>query len=238
MTRTALFSLSLALLLGACGEDDGGGGPPGPADDTGGADGGATGDGGGGDGGGPSTEQDCTDGVDEDGDGAADCLDSDCADAWQCKLPERLDFHSVFDFRGNTIECEVWGIEVDVDIDDCRTDTSAVLALVKGGPQACPQCDRTYRGNLVYAEDSCSDLLETAPPVDAAYGYIFVDEFNRELWAPDDTGAWIYLETLSSDNGRRWELGGSEAIWADPDDCDNGDQNLGTLTVTLSWLDQ
>lgn len=240
MNRTALCTLALALLLPACGDKDGG-------DDTGGAGDGGAGDGGdgGGDGGGgdggvtgpPENETDCQDGADEDEDGLADCLDSDCAAEWFCSLPDRIDFRSTVFFDGYTIECEKWGIEFDYDVEDCRADAVSNLTLVEKG-RVCAECDRTYQGTLTYNEDSCSALLETTAPTRAEYGFVFLDARTRELWSPDEVGTWTFVERLSSTDGLVWQMSGAEEMWANPDECDNGDQNLGLLTVDLSWTDR
>ncbi|MCK6506835.1 hypothetical protein L6R53_26265 [Myxococcota bacterium] len=237
MTARPFALVALSLLL-ACGDKDDGGGPPGPQDDTGGGDGGADG-GAGGDGGNqvPSNETDCEDGRDEDQDGAADCEDSDCASHWRCALPEQMDFRSDVFFDGYTIECEAWGIEVDVDIEDCVADAVSALRLVTTG-RLCESCERTYEGTLTYNQDTCSALLETVPPTRAEYGFNFLDANTRELWSPDEMGTWQMVDRLVSTDGVTWTLAGTEEIWADPEDCDNGNQNLGLLSVTLTWRDR
>ncbi|MCB9777560.1 MAG: hypothetical protein H6742_03265 [Alphaproteobacteria bacterium] len=234
--RSGLLVLAAALLAGCTGDTYGGKdkNPPGPqdngADDSGG-DGGSD-DGGGG----PTTEQDCDDGLDEDSDGSADCLDADCASAWNCNLPEGIEYRGQIDFRGNTIECEAFGIEFDVDVDDCQTDASSNLRWIQDA-RACPECDRTYFGTLSYAVDSCSEMLETTPATEALFAFVFLSETERELYSQDPTsGTWYYLDTMTRAEGR-WTLSGSDSVIADPDDCDNGDQNLGTLTITTSFRD-
>lgn len=231
-----------ALLLVACDGDlyDGGDkNPPGPQDegsDSGSASDGGT-DGGSDDGtSGPTTEQDCENGADEDGDGDIDCADADCADAWNCNLPDAMQYRGLIDFRGNTIECEAFGIEFDYDVDDCQTDASGRLTRIQDA-RACTECDRTYYGSLSYAVDSCSDMLETDPVPDALFGFVFLSETERELYSQDPTdGTWYFIETITRTKGE-WRISGSDAVWADPDDCDNGDQNLGTLTITTSFKD-
>lgn len=231
MSRT----LPLAMLLViACGDKADGDGPPGPQD-GGSSDGG--GDAGGGDGGAIPVESDCEDGTDDDGDGLADCEDSDCAENWTCNLPDNLDFSSKVFFDGNTIECEVWGVEVDVDIEDCRADSTASLRLVETGP-TCPTCDRTYSGPLTYTTETCSALIGVAAPTRVDYGFVFLDPRTRELWSPDEAGTWTLVDTMISTDGITFALSGAEPIMDDPDDCDNGMQNLGTLSVDLSWTDR
>lgn len=223
--------LMLALLV-ACG---GGGGdgrdPPGPQD------GGATGDGGAGDGGAASRERECEDGADNDGDGDADCADADCAENWTCNLPTAMDFDSRITFDGYTIECEYYGFEVDVDIEDCQANATAALEQVTSG-RLCESCDRTYAGSFSYTTETCSALIGVPAPTRAEYGFVFVDPRTRELWTPDSAGVWAYTETLSSTDGRTFRLQGAEDIWEDPDDCDNGMQNLGRLSVNLTWTDR
>lgn len=184
---------------------------------------------------GPTSESDCEDGVDEDSDGVTDCEDPDCASFWACDLPDAVDYHTFFEFRGNTIECEWIGIEYDVDIDDCSTEASGRLNMLEG-PQACPDCDRSYSGPITYGTDTCSELLGVAQAPDASFGLVFLAEDQRELWAPDEAGAWFPLVTLTRQD-KLWTNTTSEDIWADPEDCDNGDQNLGNLTVTVDFRD-
>ncbi len=239
MTASRLPILALLLTL-ACGDkddhshDDTG---VSESDGDGGAGDGGAGDGGSGDGGSttPTSESDCEDGIDEDEDGATDCEDSDCADHWRCNLPDALQYSTVVDFRGNTIECEWVGIEYDVDIDDCYSAGGGTLTQIDT-EQACPKCDRTYKGPLNWPQDSCSDFLETPMPADATFGFVFISETQRELWVPDDVWNWYPLAILD-DNAGVYGDSSSEDIIADPDDCDNGDQNLGTLTLTLQFTD-
>lgn len=228
-------SLTLAslMLLIACGDKAGGDGPPGPQD------GGASGDGGSVEDGGSAVpiESDCEDGADNDADGLADCLDSDCVANWNCNLPRSIDFSSQVFFDGNTIECEVWGIDVDVDIEDCQANATTSLVRMKAGP-TCPTCDHSFSGDFAYTVETCSALIGVPAPTRVDYGFVFLDPLTRELWAPDTIGTWQYIDTLSSTDGRTFALRGSESILDDPDDCDNGTQNLGTLLVDLQWTDR
>ncbi len=237
MPRALTFAPLLLLL--ACGDKDTGDGPPGPQDGGSTGDGGGAGDGGGGgdDGGAVPVEGDCEDGADNDADGLADCLDSDCVDSWNCNLPATIDFSSQVFFDGNTIECEVWGIDVDVDIEDCQANATTELRWVESGP-TCPTCDRTYSGVFTYSVETCSALIGVPAPTRVDYGFVFVDPRTRELWSPDTAGTWVYVDTLGSADGRTFGLTGSEPILDDPDDCDNGTQNLGTLNVDLQWVDR
>ena len=135
--------------------------------------------------------------------------------------------------------CVVWIFVLQPDRGLINQALRPLLDWIEGGPQTCPDCDRTYRGALTYSTDTCSELLGESLPVDAIYGFVFLDEYNRELWAPDTTtGKWYFIERLTSDNGRQWLINGSDAIIMDPEDCDNGNQNLGTLTITLTWVDR
>jgi hypothetical protein len=220
----------LFILLAACTGGDGG--------DTERPRPGEHGDGGAGDGGDePGAESDCTDGTDDDGDGDTDCADSDCADVFECTWPDAVDHTSRFQFDGNTIECQVWGVDVDYDVPDCLTTLTAELSLLEG-PQACPDCDRTFAGDLNYTQDSCSELLGTTLPPSAAFGFVFVSASQRELWGQDEAGAWAFTSLVDSTDGRTWELVASEAVYDDPEDCDNGMQNLGTLTLTVAFVDR
>ncbi|NOY26776.1 MAG: hypothetical protein GXP62_12965 [Oligoflexia bacterium] len=234
MTHTCTPCLFFTLLW-ACGGGGGGSGTTtGGNDDTATLDSGSTT---GGDGGAVTVELDCSDGTDDDGDGQADCDDSDCSEDYWCNLPDQINFRSQFHFTGNTIQCDLFGIGIDVDVDNCDTVASTSLTQIRQG-SVCPDCDRTYQGDLTYTQDTCSALLDAPFPADALYGFVFLDEFNRDLWAQDETGTWVQFKRLTSANGHQWEIVGSEEIWGDPTDCNNGKQNLGTLDLLLTWTDQ
>ena len=96
----------------------GGGGGGGTADTTGGGGGGGGTDGGGGGGGG--TDENCINGTDDDGDGKADCEDSDCATSPACKE----DCDDQKDNDGDGL--------VDCDDDDC-----AAAAACDPSPESC-----------------------------------------------------------------------------------------------------
>jgi hypothetical protein len=227
-----LLPLAFALAVVGCGDE---------SEDTDRPTGGDHGDGGAGDAGsgdgGTPTEGDCTDGVDDDDDGKADCLDPDCAEVFECTWPDALDHTSRFQFDGNTIECQVWGVDVDYDVPDCTTALTASLTELTGA-QACQSCDRSYSGAFTYTQDTCSELLGTTLPQSGAFGFVFVSETQRELWGQDEAGQWAFSSLVDSTDGRNWELTASEAVYDDPEDCDNGTQNLGTLTLTVAFVDQ
>ena len=128
-------------------------------------------------------------------------------------------------------------VDVDVDVDDCHADAVGTLKLMDSG-NLCPGCDRSYYGGLSYTTDNCSDLMGTPLPVDAIYGYVFVDANTRELWSADETGAWVMVDTITSKDGHRWAMSGADEVWADPPDCDNGNQNIGRLSLSLSLDDR
>ncbi len=229
--RSFLAVMPFALLV-ACGDSAGDTGPAGGDAGHGG------GDAGGGDGGGqPAVETDCEDGADGDQDGAIDCEDSDCADHWSCKLPDTVRYDTVINFRGNTITCELVGIEYDVDIGDCHTVGGGPLALIDDAQQSCPDCDRTYQGPLTYTQDTCASKLGQPLPTTATFGMVFLNETQRELFAPDDQWNWYSLGILEETKGV-FTLSTSEDIVLDPDGCDNGDQNIGTVSLKVDFQDQ
>lgn len=179
-------------------------------------------------------ESNCTDGLDDDGDGAIDCADDDCAAEFQCTWPDTMTHRTLADFAGRTIECEFFG-HYDVDVDDCRTDLNSNLSVIAEG-SLCTSCDRTYEGPFVVTEDSCGDVTGATPPTTARFGFVFNSPTERVLWAQDDSGVWQETVTLTL-AGNSWEFSGTDAVVADPDGCNNGDQHLGDLTVTLSFQD-
>ncbi|RME23336.1 MAG: hypothetical protein D6798_13720 [Deltaproteobacteria bacterium] len=218
------------ILLGACGDradDTGHGGAPGDAGHGGQTDGGSE----------PAVESDCEDGADDDGDGAIDCEDSDCADHWSCNLPDSIRYDTVIDFWGNTITCELVGIEYDVEIGDCHTVGGGPLSRIEDPQQTCADCDRTYQGPLTYTQDTCSSKLGQPLPSTATLGLVFLNETQRELFAPDDQWNWYSLGILELVDGV-YTLSTSEDIIIDPEGCDNGKQNIGTIDLRVDIEDR
>ena len=87
-------------------------------------------DGGGGAGAGPGAEHACADGADDDGDGAVDCADPDCADADPCQPPrERCDGEADLDGDGDA-GCA----DADCDLAPC----DAAGRVCEGGACTCP----------------------------------------------------------------------------------------------------
>ena len=186
----------------------------------------------------PTVESECNDGADNDDDGAIDCDDSDCADAFECNWPDAMNHDTQMDFAGRTIECKFAGISIPYDVEDCQTRFTAALTY-DPNETGCTSCDRVYKGPLNWLNDSCSELLgETGPkPEVTEYGIEFVSETERRLYVNDATTGWTSTVTLTL-NGTSWENITEVPIEEDIDDCNNGVQYLGDLTVRVGFTDQ
>ncbi len=237
MTRYAhLVVLLLTLgLLTACptGRNGGGGDDDddsGPADDDDGAedDDDAV----------PENETDCQDGVDEDQDGVTDCEDDDCFDVAPCWWPEALDHVGDVQFDGWEIECDFMGVPVPYEVDDCATTYTSPLGMdLTVDP--CASCDRTFEGPFTYSVDSCSDLLPDSPPPPAsgAFGLVFTSETEWQVWSQNADGVWNEVGAATDDGSGTFVYTAESVITDDPPDCNNGDQDLGNLVVTLSFTE-
>ncbi len=168
--------------------------------------------------GGPTEEDICDDGVDNDGDGPTDCDDPDCDDFVPCTWPEAVDHNARFVFDSDV----QWA-------DDCETRFSGHLAVGTQIPP-CPTCDRTFEGPYHYTINSCEDLLDLAGvdlPDYGAYGIVFVSEHQRDIWTRDTDGVWASLGLAS------WDPGVGHYALERVDTL----QNVGTLTTTLTFAD-
>ena len=185
----------------------------------------------------PKVETDCNDGLDNDEDGAMDCDDSDCAEAFSCTWPDALDHETEMLFDGRTIECEIFGTAFDYDVDDCETRFSADLTYDETD-DTCSECDRVYKGPLTWEQDSCSELLgEDGPkPETTEYGLKFVSETLRTVYVNDPNTGWTKAVDLVQE-GEQWQNVTSVEIREDVDECNNGVQYLGDLTVTSLFTD-
>lgn len=190
----------------------------------------------------PDPETACDDGVDNDSDGATDCDDSDCADAFECSYPDAIAHTTVVEFDGYQVECDlgIWGTH-DEQIDDCVTRFTVPLTEATTG-DLCPACDRTYSGPITYEQDSCLALIGGDRPTEGWFGFVFIDENTRELWSRDEIGGgWVKGVTLSRKGGE-WRLVESgevaEDVETDFGDCENNPLTLGLLTVTMTFVDQ
>ncbi|MCB9742165.1 MAG: hypothetical protein H6741_18365 [Alphaproteobacteria bacterium] len=187
----------------------------------------------------PENETDCEDGIDEDQDGVTDCEDSDCADVFRCTWPESLGHNTHAFFDGMEIECRAIGIPFDVDVPDCTTDLVAPLQEFTEG-NICTSCDKSYVGPVNVTDDSCAELLgdnAEPSPTELAFGFQFVSTQERVLWARDEAGVWAQAVTMTREGEGPWQWSSTSEIWDDPPDCNNGQQHLGDLTVTLTFTD-
>jgi hypothetical protein len=89
----------------------------------------------------PLPETACADGFDNDGDGATDCLDADCAAAFECTWPASWAHTATFSYDAN-FAARLGGY------DDCTTEMTATLTMPVANP--CAACDRSYGGATAY----------------------------------------------------------------------------------------
>ena len=185
----------------------------------------------------PQVETDCEDGADNDEDGATDCEDEDCAEAFVCSYPDRIFHRTDIEFEGYLVECDTWLGTFDEQVDDCATRFSSPLTVMTEG-DLCTECDLTFTGSLTYEFDDCDDLTgDSTRPTEGSFGFVFIDASTRELWSQDDAGVWAKAVTMKK-KGKLWAYSDSGEIIEDIDDCDNSPLTLGNLTVTLSFEDQ
>ena len=137
------------------------------------------------------------------------------------------------------LECRAIGIPFDVDVPDCTTDLVAPLQEFTEG-NICTSCDKSYVGPVNVTDDSCAELLgdnAEPSPTELAFGFQFVSTQERVLWARDEAGVWAQAVTMTREGEGPWQWSSTSEIWDDPPDCNNGQQHLGDLTVTLTFTD-
>lgn len=119
----------------------------------------------------PPTEIFCDDGVDQDGDGAADCADDDCADA-PCGGGSFCSGMVCGGCRGEPSETSC-GDGADEDCDgmtDCADSDCAAAACAPGGVMcsagACPGCPSGFTERICSDsnDDDCDGLVDCADP--------------------------------------------------------------------------
>jgi len=185
----------------------------------------------------PDPETDCGDGIDNDEDGLADCLDDDCAAEFSCTWPDTIGHRTQFNFDGYEVECDLGIFDKEFTVDDCVTDIRAQLSVATDG-DLCTDCDRTYAGTFNYETDTCTEPEDMGDrPTEGRFGFVFVSETERELWALNDAGAWEYAITMPLKDGR-WSHTDAGEIEYEYDDCRNSPLTVGNLAVTLSFTDQ
>lgn len=164
---------------------------------------------------GPETE--CDDQIDDDGDGAVDCADSDCAGAVQCSWPTAMQMDLELDYQASSL-AKLGGY------DDCVTRIAAPISA--SGEPACATCDRAYRGPYTYVSDSCP----AAPrPTEGAYALRFASDTEREVHVLDDAGVW-QLVGMATGSGGVYTL-----TRTDPVDYEGSD--AGDLTTRMTFTD-
>ena len=102
----------------------------------------------------------------------------------------------------------------------------------------CAACDATFEGSLNYSTDSCADLIDQSSPTSTGFGFVFTSTNSWQFFARNaETGQWESGGVATNDGSGTYSFSASDVISGDPDDCDNGDQDLGNLTLTLTFSD-
>lgn len=180
----------------------------------------------------PTNELDCGDGLDEDEDGTADCLDADCAAEFHCTWPTQIQHRTTFTFNGSRITC--WGFPYDVE--DCAVDFIAVIN--ESADNACPNCDRSFTGSVTVNQNSCQDYGAISIPTSITYGVVFTSPESRTLWARNDSDmTWAEVGPLTKESEGVWVFTAVTPVNYDPDECDGGDLHVGDLTSALRFTD-
>ena len=183
----------------------------------------------------PPPESDCTDGLDNDEDGLADCDDSDCAEVAPCWWPTSLTHDGAFDFDGFEVTCETWFGDFDEQVDDCTTRYTATLTEVTDPAAQCATCDRTFYGALTYTDNSCADILDGGDyPIEAYFGFVFHSPTAWTLYGDDGSGGWESGVDLVV-SGTTHSFSHTESIMVDTGECDNDPLYAGDLTITWSF---
>ena len=168
----------------------------------------------------PPPETDCSDGVDNDMDGAIDCDDEDCDSVQYCQWPFTLSHEGEFDYDASSI-AELGGYE------DCRTEFTAQLAIEEVASEQCPTCDRTFTGGMSYPFDDCPAGDEPRP-TSVSYGLVFFNALQWDVYVEDAEGTWTLVGSAFDDgNGIFVHQRTDEVI---VDGVDGGD-----LQTTLSF---
>jgi hypothetical protein len=183
----------------------------------------------------PDNETDCDDGIDEDEDQLTDCDDPDCAEVAPCWWPDAVDHTGTFAFDGYEIECIYLGFPVPYEVDDC--DTAYTSPLTQDlTVEDCLACDRTFEGAFTYSTDTCADLIGSDSPLSGAFGFVFTSETEWEFWGINaDSGEWESAGVATDDGSGNFVYQTEGVITDNPPDCDNGDQDLGNLVITLGF---
>jgi hypothetical protein len=176
----------------------------------------------------------CDDGVDNDADGDVDCDDSECVDFAPCTWPERLGHELDVLMDGREVTCEIGWFEEDVQVPDCRTHYKTQLDELTGDT-ACADCDRTFTGTFNYTVDSCTEQFEgDPPPTTGDFGLKFVSDSTWELWGRNDSGVWEKGVDLNFD-GEWYVFTSTDPLNFDSGECDNDPLYVGDLTTTLMF---
>ena len=122
-------------------------------------------------------------------------------------------------------------------MDDCAVEFTASLAPIVTG-NLCEPCDRTYQGSIDWIRETCNELLgnEGDLPTEATFGFRFISETSREVWGQNADQEWTKVADLGLEDGT-WVSTTTSEIREDIEDCNNGVQYLGDLTITLSFTD-
>jgi hypothetical protein len=168
----------------------------------------------------PDPETICDDGLDNDNDGLFDCDDDDCAEVFHCTWPDEIENDVSIQFDASSI-AEIFGY------DDCAIQTNSALA--NDTVSACPTCDRSYTGALVYTADSCpADAFDR--PTSVTYGVNFLSDTER-VFLGEEEAAWVELATVSASKDGAYRYSTVQPVEVDGIDA-------GDVTIVLVFTDR
>lgn len=166
----------------------------------------------------PAIESACDDTVDDDGDGAVDCNDSDCFEAELCSWPVSVDFSSNVFYDANALA--VLG-----GASDCTVVTTSTLQRDRQ-QETCADCDRVFCGAFAYPQDNCPPGEEPRPD-SGCFGYTFTSDTSWTMYGRNpDTQVWDQVAVLEGTGPLQWSSGAQPLLLEGTD--------VGTLTTSFT----
>jgi hypothetical protein len=171
------------------------------------------------------------------GGGASSVAASGSGGAMGPSWPDEMDHRTEITFKGNEIQCKLGPIPVPYQVPDCVTTLTSRITTLESG-DLCEACDRTYHGPFDYLEDTCSRFAGTGEPAkEGSFGFKFPSETLREMWGKNEQMMWEKSLDLSKDAAGTWSGSVADELVMDPEDCNNGEQNLGSFEITVFFSD-
>lgn len=135
-------------------------------------------------------ETECDDQIDDDGDGAIDCADTDCQALEFCSWPQGTIRFDV------DVQYTASGLAQLAGYNSCRL--VGTMDLVRDREASCPTCDRVFCGDFAYSMDNCAPDIER--PVDGCFGFTFTTDTSWVVKAEDVENS-TYVEFATFNEG-------------------------------------